>query len=103
METGILKEVIAVIRAEQQRRASLLTDEDPNFAYDHWLFKDEPFVNELCLMLLVTLRHHVERELVRLARGRLTKGRKSAVNNISRVRSLGSDLIIEFQKKRGSA
>jgi len=67
METGILKEVIAVIRAEQQRRASLLTDEDPNFAYDHWLFKDEPFVNELCLMLLVTLRHHVERELVRLA------------------------------------
>jgi len=67
MKTGILKEVIAVIRAEQQRRASLLTDEDPNFAYDHWLFKDEPFVNELCLMLLVTLRHQVERELVRLA------------------------------------
>jgi hypothetical protein len=52
METGILKEVIAVIRAEQQRRASLLTDEDPNFAYDHWLFKDEPFVNELCLTSL---------------------------------------------------
>ena len=62
-----MKEMIAVIRAEQQRRASLLTDEDPNFAYDHWLFKDEPFVNELCLMLMVTLRHQVERELVRLA------------------------------------
>ena len=67
MESGILKEMIAVIRAEQLRRASLLTDEDPNFAYDQWLFKHEPFVNELCLMLLVTLRHQVERELVSLA------------------------------------
>jgi hypothetical protein len=67
MGIGILKEMIDVIRAEQQRRASLLTDEDPNFAYDHWLFKDEPFVNELCLMLMVTLNHQVERELVGLA------------------------------------
>jgi hypothetical protein len=67
METVILKEMIGVIRAEQQRRASLLADQDPNFAYDQWVFKDEPFVNELCLMLLVTLRHQVERELVRLA------------------------------------
>ena len=67
METRIFKEMISVIRAEQQRRASLLTDEDPNFAYDQWLFTDAPFVNELCLMLLVTLRHQVERELVGLA------------------------------------
>ena len=67
METRILKNMIAVIRAEQQRRASHLTDEDPNFAYDQWLFTDASFVNELCLMLLVTLRHQVERELVSLA------------------------------------
>jgi len=66
MKPAILKEMIAVIRAEQQRRASLLTEEDPNFAYDQWLFTDAPFVNELCLMLLVTLRHQVERELVSL-------------------------------------
>jgi hypothetical protein len=67
METGILKGMIAVIRTEQQRRVSLPTEEDPNFAYDRWLFTDEPFVNELCLMVLLTLRHQVERELVRLA------------------------------------
>lgn len=67
MEFDILREMIDVIRAEQQRRASLLTDKDTNFAYDRWIFKDEPFVNELCLMLLVTLNHQVERELVRLA------------------------------------
>jgi hypothetical protein len=67
METGILKEMIAVVRDEQRRRASLLTDQDPNFAYDQWLFKDEPFLNELCLMMLVTLWHQVEREMVKLA------------------------------------
>lgn len=67
METRIWKDMIAVIRIEQQRRASLLTDEDPDFADDQWLFTDEPFVNELCLMLLVALRHQVEREQVRLA------------------------------------
>jgi hypothetical protein len=67
MDARILKDIIAVIKTEQQRRASLLTDEDPNIADDQWLFTDAPFVNELCLMLLVTLRHHVERELVRLA------------------------------------
>jgi hypothetical protein len=34
METAILKEMIAVIEAEEQRRWSLLTAKDPNFAYD---------------------------------------------------------------------
>lgn len=67
METGILKEMIAIVRDEQRRRASLLTYQDPNFVYDQWLFKDEPFLNELCLMMLVTLWHQVEREMVKLA------------------------------------
>lgn len=67
METRIFKDMIAVIRDEQERRALLLKDEEPNFAYDEWLFRDEPFVNELCLMLLVALRHGIERELVHLA------------------------------------
>jgi hypothetical protein len=75
METGILKGMITVIRTEEKRRAnlrredeaSLLTKEDGSFAYDQWLFTDAPFVNELCLMLLVSLSHQVERELVSLA------------------------------------
>jgi hypothetical protein len=66
MESGIWKEMISVIRTEEQRRALLLRDEDPEAAYDQWLFKDEPFVNELCILLLVGLRHQVERELVGL-------------------------------------
>jgi hypothetical protein len=67
MDTRVLKEMIAVIRAEQQRRASLLMKEDSDFANDRWLSTDGPLVNELCIMVLVTLSHQVERQLVRLA------------------------------------
>ncbi len=67
MDLRLFKDVIAVIRAEQERRASLLDGVDPDFALDHWHFIDQPFLNQLCLMLLVTLRHQVERELVGLA------------------------------------
>jgi len=67
MESVILKEMISIIRAEEQRRAALLSGEDPEAAYDQWLFRDAPFVNELCIILLVALRHRVERVLVSLA------------------------------------
>ncbi len=72
MDTCRLKDMIAVIRAEQQRRGTLRREtqstlEDTSFEYDQWLFIDAPFVNELCLMVLVTLRHQVERELIKLA------------------------------------
>jgi hypothetical protein len=76
MDARILKDIIGVIKAEQRRRASLLTDEEPNVADDQWLFTDMPFVNELCLMLLVTLRHQVERELVRLAASAADDGKE---------------------------
>lgn len=72
METCIFKDIIAVFRAEQQRRGKLrreaqLIVEYTSFEYDQWLFIDAPFVNELCLMLLVTLRHQVDREEIKLA------------------------------------
>ncbi len=66
MDSEIAKEVIGVIRAEGQRRSEQLKDADPDFAYDQWLFTDEPFINEMCLMVLVTLHHLVERELLLL-------------------------------------
>lgn len=67
METALFKEIIGVIKAEEERRESLLVDKDPEFAYDQWLFTDAPFVNELYLMLLVSLWHHIERDLFDLA------------------------------------
>lgn len=81
--------MISVIRAEQQRRDSLLTDEDPNFASDQWRFTDAPFVNELCLMLLVALRHQVERELVGLAARAADEGKEvSSQHYKEKVRQL---------------
>jgi hypothetical protein len=67
VDTQILKDMIAVISREQKRRWNLLNGEDPDFYYDQWQFTDRPFLNELCLMVLVTLRHQVERELAGLA------------------------------------
>jgi hypothetical protein len=64
MDTKVLKEMITVVRTEQERRLSLLNGEG---AVDEWLFRDRPFLNALCLMFLVMLRHHVERELIGLA------------------------------------
>jgi hypothetical protein len=67
VDTKTLKDMITVIKTERERRSALLQGEDPNFAYDQWLFTDEPFLNELCLMSLVALRHQIERELIRFA------------------------------------
>jgi hypothetical protein len=55
-------------------------------AYDQWLFTDEPFVNEMCLMVLVALRHQVERRLVfiaaRVDTGQLSISRKQYQQNV---------------------
>jgi hypothetical protein len=74
MDANVTKQMIQVIRLEQHRRArcaAQLADEDPNLAGEEWVFTDEPFVNELCLMLLVAVWHQVEREVIWLA-ARLT-------------------------------
>jgi hypothetical protein len=67
METRILKEMIGVVKAEHLRRETQLDTVVPDYQYDHWQFTDLPFVNELYLMVLVALRHQVERELVKFA------------------------------------
>lgn len=67
MEFDILKDMINVIRKEENLRASQLPDNEPDIAYDQWLFTDGPFVNELCLLILVGLRHRLERVLVNFA------------------------------------
>jgi hypothetical protein len=67
--------MISVIRAEQQKRAEQLEGKDPNVADDQWLFTDEPFINEMCLLVMVGIRHDVERQLILLA-GRANVGPK---------------------------
>ncbi len=92
VDTKILKDMISVIRTEQIRRMSLLQDEDTNFLYDQWSFSDGPFINELCLMFLVTLRHQIEREVVRIAarsnENRIEISGKQYQENIRRLRKI---------------
>jgi hypothetical protein len=56
-----------LIRAEEKRRSAELANIDSDAAYDQWIFQDRPFINEMCLMLLVAIRHQVERELLFIA------------------------------------
>ncbi len=84
MDTRLAKNIVKLIRGERQRRASLLEDMHPEAADDRWLFTDLPFVAELCLMLLVAMRHQVERELISLAARAADNGKKSLLSNIRR-------------------
>jgi hypothetical protein len=66
MDKKVATEIIAVIRREKRRRlARVRRFENSEVAYDLWQFRDTPFVNELCLMMLVTIHHQVERDLVK--------------------------------------
>ncbi len=91
MDLKIAREMIGVIKIERQDRSDRLKNEDPDFAFDQWLFTDEPFINDLCLLVLVALRHQVERELVFLAACAKAKvgptiSYKQYQNNVMRVR-----------------
>ena len=85
MDARVLKDMVATVRAERRRRKQPLTGEDDDSPHDRWLFVDEPFVNELCLVLLVALRHELERELVGLRHVRGMTGGRSAANDMSKL------------------
>jgi len=85
VKTYVLKQMIDVIRVEEQRRAEPRADMHPEVTYDQRVFTDAPFVNELCLMLLVALRHQVEREWFCLRRASAATEPKSASSNITRM------------------
>lgn len=73
MDTNDARDMLRVIRDEKSRRAAerradaRRSDEDADIAGETWVGEDVPFLNDLCLMLLVTMWHHVERKLVWLA------------------------------------
>lgn len=73
MHLSVGKRMIGLIRADKKETFARLVSDDPDFAYDDWLSNHEHFYNELCLMLLVAMRHQVERELIQLA-ARVTAG-----------------------------
>jgi hypothetical protein len=96
MELADAKAYLDVIKAEEQRRVGLLPDH-PDAAYDQWLFHDEPFINELCIVFLVALRHHIERRLMILAACAADGGRPLSKQEFSARKKQLSDL--KFDKK----
>jgi hypothetical protein len=62
MQRDIASQMIKVIRTEKKLRSGRLRQADPIAAWEQWLFTDLPFINEMCLILLVAIRHRVERE-----------------------------------------
>src|SRR5713226_7182931 len=66
MDTKVARDTIQIIRKERKRRLSRLSDH-PDVANQQWRYSDGPFVNDLCLMLMVAIHHQVERELVGFA------------------------------------
>jgi hypothetical protein len=66
LNTSIALEMLNIIRAEHKRRSAKLP-EDQEAAFEQWIFVDLPFTNELCLTLLLAMRHQIERELLRVA------------------------------------
>ena len=70
MTTNVVSDMLSVVKAERDERLGRvrrLAKEDANAAYDQWQSLDMPFIAELCFVLLVAIRHQVERELVWLA------------------------------------
>ncbi len=70
MELTEARAFLTVIKTEELRRVESL---DPECEYDEWL-GEAPFINELCLLFLVALRHHIERSLKHLAARALDNG-----------------------------
>lgn len=67
MRKQFFSQLVEVIRSEEERRREHLKSVESEEALDHWIFNEQPLLNELCLMLLVTLNHEVERRLILLA------------------------------------
>ena len=66
MDIAKARAVLSVIKEEDGRRQEL-REKNREFAYDQWLFCDAPFVREFCLLVLVGVRHHIERRLLHFA------------------------------------
>jgi hypothetical protein len=60
MDARMAKEVIRIIRTERNERLERVNTKDDDYYYQ---IMEEPFINDLCLMLLVAIRHEIERKL----------------------------------------
>jgi hypothetical protein len=64
MDFRVAREMIGIIKTERQDRLDRLKNDNQDEAFHQWADIDEPFINDMCLMVLVALHHQLERELV---------------------------------------
>lgn len=62
MDVSDAKDFLRLVSAECERRAALLPEGDDG--YHQWMFTDLPFLHDLCILYLIAVRHHVERQLL---------------------------------------
>ena len=67
MDTDFFKQLIEVVANETERRAALIDADAWESGSDSWLFRDEPFLRQMFLLVLVGLWQDVERHLLSLA------------------------------------
>lgn len=93
MNTDLARRMLALARQERDRRAENAS-QSPGYAED-WLLVDEPFVNEICLVVLVAVYHQIERELVllgaRIAPGRDVISHADYEANVQRIKAAVRD------------
>lgn len=63
----LLASAIRVIREEGERTLDEFERQDPESARSRWEWDYLPFQAEVCLAVLVSINHEVERELVQMA------------------------------------
>jgi hypothetical protein len=89
MDVTALRDMIAAIRNEADRRGRQLKKIATEHRYDQWVYYDEPLLNELCLLVLIAIRHEVERDLLGL--GARVSRRVTAFSQKSYLRRLANE------------
>ena len=67
MNTQLIKALVELVKSEEHNRATARHSMSPDEAYYHATFHDTPLTNELYLLVLLFVWHHIEKEIVLLA------------------------------------
>lgn len=67
MNTDLIRSLVGLVEAEDQNRKNARSSMSPEAACNQATFYDAPFVNELYLLVLLFVRHKVEKEVLNIA------------------------------------
>jgi hypothetical protein len=100
MDTRVAASAIQVVRVERDKGISRLVAEDPDYGYAEWRHYGEPFIRDLCLTILVAVRHQFERELLQLAAKATSDGRELNHNQYRQLIQEERDQLLRYKWKQ---